>query len=201
MDNSKNNIKNIAYKLFQEHGYKNVSLKDICEAAQISKTTFYYHFESKEALLEDFIEQPAPTSIDMVNIVLTMDSRWEQLWYLSYVTVAQIMEAGPSIYKQIFQSNIESNKGTFDFLNFRTANVFVPIVKKGQETGEFGNTTPVETLIQIAWTAYIGMLAQWCISNGSFNLAEQEMKLFQDIYQVDEKYRFTLESFLEKYSL
>ena len=201
MDNSKNNIKQIAYRLFQKHGYNNVSLKDICAAAQITKTTFYYHFNSKEDLLKDFIEQPLPMSLDEVNILLGMDSRWEQLWYLSYITSAKIMEAGPTIYKQVFQSNIESNKGTFDFLNNRASNVFVPIIKKGQETGEFKNKTPVETLIQMAWTMYIGLLAQWCISNGEFNLAEREMQLFQNIYQVDEKYLFTIEAFIKKYSL
>ena len=201
MDDSKKAIKQIAYQLFKDHGYNNVSLKDICAAAQISKTTFYYHFNSKEALLEDFIEQPEPTSLDIVSVVFSMDSRWEQLWYLTYITIVEIMNAGPAIYKQIIQSNIESNKGTFDLLNSRTVNVFVPIIKKGQETGEFKNKIPAESLIQMAWTAYLGLLTQWCISVGEFNLAEREMQLFQDLYQVDENRRFTLESFIEKYHL
>ncbi len=201
MENSKATIKEIAYKLFQEKGYNNVSLKEIFAAAQISKTTFYYHFNSKEDLLEDFIAQPAPATLDTVNIVFSMDSRWEQLWYLSYITCIQIMEIGPSIYKQVFQINMENNKGTFDILNYKSASVLVSVVKKGQESGEFKNQTPAETLVQIAWLMYTGLLAQWCISNGEFNLAEREMELFQTIYQVDEKYHFTLESFLKKYSL
>lgn len=201
LDNSKETIKKIAYKLFQEKGYNNVSLKEIFAAAEISKTTFYYHFNSKEDLLEDFTIQPEPLSLDAVNIVFSMDSYWEQLWYLTYVTCVKIMEIGPSIYKQVFQLNIENNKGTFDLLNYKTASVFFPMIKKGQETGVFKNQTPAEILIQMAWTMYTGILAQWCINDGDFNLAERVMNLFQNIYQVDEKYHFSLESFLKKYSL
>ena len=37
--------------LFIERGYENTSLEDISEKANVSKGTFYYHFESKEDLV------------------------------------------------------------------------------------------------------------------------------------------------------
>ncbi|MBC3843522.1 TetR family transcriptional regulator [Streptacidiphilus sp. 4-A2] len=42
-----------ALKLFLEHGYDQVSIKDIAEAADVSTTTLFKHFSGKEALLFD----------------------------------------------------------------------------------------------------------------------------------------------------
>ncbi|MEU1402192.1 TetR family transcriptional regulator [Streptomyces sp. NPDC005728] len=42
-----------ALELFLEHGYDKVSIRDIAEAADVSTTTLFKHFPSKEALVFD----------------------------------------------------------------------------------------------------------------------------------------------------
>ncbi|MFF3541747.1 TetR/AcrR family transcriptional regulator [Streptomyces platensis] len=42
-----------ALRLFLEHGYDQVSIKDIAEAADVSTTTLFKHFPGKEALVFD----------------------------------------------------------------------------------------------------------------------------------------------------
>ncbi|MHC3470450.1 TetR/AcrR family transcriptional regulator [Streptomyces sp. 7R007] len=42
-----------ALELFLEHGYEKVSIRDIAEAADVSTTTLFKHFPSKEALVFD----------------------------------------------------------------------------------------------------------------------------------------------------
>ncbi|SOE09963.1 transcriptional regulator, TetR family [Streptomyces sp. 2323.1] len=42
-----------ALHLFLEHGYDQVSVKDVAEAADVSTTTLFKHFPSKEALVFD----------------------------------------------------------------------------------------------------------------------------------------------------
>ncbi|MEU7056233.1 helix-turn-helix domain-containing protein [Streptomyces sp. NPDC046197] len=42
-----------ALRLFLEHGYDQVSIKDVAEAADVSTTTLFKHFPSKEALVFD----------------------------------------------------------------------------------------------------------------------------------------------------
>ncbi|MEV6484965.1 TetR family transcriptional regulator [Streptomyces sp. NPDC051576] len=42
-----------ALELFLEHGYDQVSIRDIAEAADVSTTTLFKHFPSKEALVFD----------------------------------------------------------------------------------------------------------------------------------------------------
>ena len=43
----------IAYDLFLSEGYENTSVDTIIERAGIAKGTYYYYFESKEAMLEE----------------------------------------------------------------------------------------------------------------------------------------------------
>ncbi|MEV0848900.1 TetR family transcriptional regulator [Streptomyces sp. NPDC049954] len=42
-----------ALRLFLEHGYDHVSVKDVAEAADVSTTTLFKHFPGKEALVFD----------------------------------------------------------------------------------------------------------------------------------------------------
>ena len=51
----KQELLEIAYRLFVEKGYENTSVDEIIDAAGIAKGTYYYYFESKEAMLEEVI--------------------------------------------------------------------------------------------------------------------------------------------------
>lgn len=46
-------IADAALQLFLEHGYDQVSIRDIAEAADVSTTTLFKHFSGKEALVFD----------------------------------------------------------------------------------------------------------------------------------------------------
>ena len=52
----KQDLLNIAYRMFIEKGYENTSVDDIIIEAGIAKGTYYYYFECKEATLEAVIE-------------------------------------------------------------------------------------------------------------------------------------------------
>ena len=51
----KQELLNIAYRMFISRGYDNTSVDDIIDEAGIAKGTYYYYFESKEQTLEEVI--------------------------------------------------------------------------------------------------------------------------------------------------
>lgn len=55
-DIRKNEILDIAQKVFYQKGYEGSSVQDILNAAQIAKGTFYHYFKSKEDLLNKLVE-------------------------------------------------------------------------------------------------------------------------------------------------
>ena len=51
----KQELLQIAYRMFISRGYENTSVDDIIEEAGIAKGTYYYYFETKEQMLEEVI--------------------------------------------------------------------------------------------------------------------------------------------------
>ena len=52
---TKEKIQEQAIKLFKEYNYDQVTVMQICKAAGITKRTFYYHFSSKDEIVDEFI--------------------------------------------------------------------------------------------------------------------------------------------------
>jgi TetR/AcrR family transcriptional regulator, transcriptional repressor for nem operon len=50
MNNTREHILNVSFKLFLQKNFKEVTMKEIVEKTGISKGAFYHHFESKEQL-------------------------------------------------------------------------------------------------------------------------------------------------------
>lgn len=53
---TKEKILLVAFNLFLERGYKEVSLKDISDAVGLTKGAFYHHFTSKEDMFRQIVE-------------------------------------------------------------------------------------------------------------------------------------------------
>ncbi|HSX63230.1 MAG TPA: helix-turn-helix domain-containing protein, partial [Pseudoxanthomonas sp.] len=49
---TRDHIVEAADQLFYQQGYERTSFSDIAEAVQISRGNFYYHFKSKDEILD-----------------------------------------------------------------------------------------------------------------------------------------------------
>jgi AcrR family transcriptional regulator len=55
MRNARNIILNVAMELFAQKGYTGCSIREICQAAGVTKPVLYYHFRSKEHLYQELM--------------------------------------------------------------------------------------------------------------------------------------------------
>lgn len=59
-----------AYELFITKGYENTSVDDIITSAGIAKGTYYYHFESKEEILEEVVNMMIDEGVERAKQIL-----------------------------------------------------------------------------------------------------------------------------------
>jgi len=55
MRRARNSILNVALELFAHKGYAGCSIREICQAAGVTKPVLYYHFRSKEHLYQELM--------------------------------------------------------------------------------------------------------------------------------------------------
>ena len=65
----KGEILDAAEKLFAVKGYETATVNDILEAVQIAKGTFYYHFESKEDVLDGIVKRQIETGLEKARAI------------------------------------------------------------------------------------------------------------------------------------
>ncbi len=69
----KKELLKIAYDMFLTYGYENTSVDKIIEKAQIAKGTYYYHFQSKEQMLEEVIDMMIDSEAEIAKQIITTD--------------------------------------------------------------------------------------------------------------------------------
>ncbi len=63
----------ITEELFYKRGYKETSIKDICEALDTTTGSFYFMFDSKEGILEEIVKKYYDDLLTKVDSILEAD--------------------------------------------------------------------------------------------------------------------------------
>ena len=98
----KKELLKIAYDMFLAQGYENTSVDEIIERAQIAKGTYYYHFQSKERMLEEVIDMMIDSEAKMAEQIITMDIPVPQK-IVMMITSMKPTEAEQPIKNALFQ--------------------------------------------------------------------------------------------------
>jgi len=64
---TRDHIVEAADQLFYQHGYEHTSFSDIADAVQISRGNFYYHFKTKDDILDAVIESRLASTRQMLD--------------------------------------------------------------------------------------------------------------------------------------
>ena len=98
----KRELLKIAYDMFLTRGYENTSVDEIIEKAQIAKGTYYYHFQSKEQMLEEVIDMMIDGETEKAKQIITMDISVPQK-IVGILTSIKPTEAEQPIKNTLFQ--------------------------------------------------------------------------------------------------
>lgn len=84
---TKDKIFRAAKEIIETDGYEALSIKRICESAQVSNGSFYHHFQTKEDLLSYYIEHLPSVNAHTLDIPSSLEETIESIIqvYLNYV--------------------------------------------------------------------------------------------------------------------
>ncbi len=152
---TKARILGVTMKLFNEKGYANTSINEVCRRAKVSKGALYYHFKSKEDLLFTFMDsffedyynqmeplmQKAKTPSDQIRIMIDISFKFINPEMINPVFWLSLLNEGKNIKGRI--------AGYFDdtYFGFRTE--LKKLITQGKKSGEFRKDLDSKTIAVI----------------------------------------------------
>ena len=133
----KQELLKIGYDMFLTQGYENTSVDEIIEKAQIAKGTYYYHFETKEQMLEEVIDMMIDSETKMAEQVIGMDISVPQK-IVMILTSMKPTEAEQPIKNALFQPEnvLMHHKVRQKLINILTP-ILSEVIKEGVDEGIF----------------------------------------------------------------
>ena len=148
MKNKKEQILDISFSLFLEKGYDNTSISDILSKLDIARGTLYYHFESKEAIMDAIIERSAKKIVEEAQSIVLKNELtvYEKIFALFSSTSMKRLSGGNLMidYMNQPQNALFHEKSNISFIQKITP-ILGDIIKEGVEEGIFHNAFPYES--------------------------------------------------------
>ena len=180
-EEKKARIREAAFKLFTENGYKSVKISDIAGAADVSQVTIYNHFESKEALFRDMVIRIIKDAYLKYEEISNSDKTFrEKLESLFLMKMENAKQLNPEMWQRILVDDPLLIDYVQKYTKEKALPLFINLINEGKRTGEVNQNYSTDTIL-----FYINMLENEAIRhpdafyNDNFlNLAEDLNNLF-----------------------
>lgn len=139
----------IAYELFITKGYENTSVDEIIAKAGIAKGTYYYHFESKEQMLEEVVNMMIDVGVERAKQILQSDLKIEEK--LVYTILAlRVAPEEQSMQDAIHEKeNIILHKKINDRLIEAAVPILSEIAREAKKEGLFNLDDNIEERVRM----------------------------------------------------
>ena len=152
---TKEKILDVTMKLFNEKGYANTSINEVCRRAKVSKGALYHHFKSKEDLLftfmdkffEDYYNEMAPlmqkakSPSDHIRIMIDISFKFMNPETSNPVVWLSLLNEGKNIKGRIAEY--------FDNVYFGFRTELKKLITQGKRSGEFRKDLDSNTIAVI----------------------------------------------------
>jgi TetR/AcrR family fatty acid metabolism transcriptional regulator len=152
---TKSRILDVMMKLFNEKGYANTSINEVCRRAKVSKGALYHHFKSKEDLLFTFMDkffedyynemaslmQKAKSPSDHIRIMIDISFKFINPEKVNPVFWLSLLNEGKNIKGRIAEY--------FDNVYFGFRTELKKLITQGKKSGEFRKDLDSNTIAVI----------------------------------------------------
>ena len=188
----KENIAKCAIELFKSEGYDSVSVNEICEKANVSRSVFYTMFKGKRGILDYVVSKPQQNDDEGFRRFADAENDFERIWQLFERFISIALDFGPKLTSRLFIMQFESPQGIRDAVH-ALDDLFATLAKNCAKNGIIETEEPPELLSRISTDLIIHELYVWCSQNGNFSLRERARQYAEIAYHVKPQYRMTPE--------
>lgn len=166
-------------ELITIRGIDNLMVKEVCERANIARTTYYYYYKDiNEAILEmfhyvdDYFENfvyPEIINLDLIDALIIFSKRYFEMSldygidYSKQIFLAQIRYSDPKVFS--------SDRGFYK--------IPIEIFKKQESNKKISEKDPVY-LANSFITVIRGIVFDWQIKGGNFDLIGDGLRIIKD---------------------
>lgn len=188
----KENIAKCAIELFKSEVCDSVSVNEICEKANVSRSVFYTMFKGKRGILDYVVSKPQKNDDEGFRRFADAENDFERIWQLFERFIFIALDFGPKLTSRLFIMQFESPQGIRDAVH-ALDDLFATLAKNCAKNGIIETEEPPELLSRIATDLIIHELYVWCSQNGNFSLRERARQYAEIAYHVKPQYRMTPE--------
>lgn len=164
--NTHDKIYNIAIELIESKGFENITVAEICEAANVSIGSFYNYFKSKHDILDNIFRLADDYFLNVVSHNLKEGSSHEKIIKFFHYYGDYNLDRGIDFVKQLYtgKNNLFATKGR------PMQAVLQSIIEEGQSTGEISINMTSEEIVRFLFIAIRGVVYDWCLHDGEYDL-------------------------------
>ncbi|WP_374354981.1 TetR/AcrR family transcriptional regulator [Chitinimonas sp.] len=154
-------LANTAFALFEAHGFDNVSMEQIAEAADVAKGTLYKHFPVKEALLTHYLHAMVQTQLPVLQ--QAMASETDSLQRITrYFRAASVWAQRHQRYMPYYlEHRLSQPIRAQDRQRSGTESILIGLISDAQAQGRLRADHDASLLTSYLQTQYLTALLRW----------------------------------------
>jgi len=170
-----------ALNLFSKYGFNNVTVDDITNSVRLSKGTFYIYFPSKENIL---VEQFKMIDEQYERTYKNLDKQLHAIDQLRAIidTMSEYVQntCGVSVIQVVYINQISPSKKTIILNNQERSlyKILKLIITEGIKNDQIRNDIDTFVITKYITREMRGLIYDWCMSDGSFDLIEEGRSYF-----------------------
>jgi AcrR family transcriptional regulator len=172
----KEKILTTGIKLFLTNGYVGTSVRDLTDAVGIARGTLYWHFKSKDQILDEILERYCERFIDAaIETMNSCNGDFLTKFHVFYRFITEFARDNPELL-MVFDTLLgEISRNGTDAANkmkeirSRLGNSIESLLEIGQKEGLVGKDIDINLHAHIILATFTGMLLHWFVHEDSLD--------------------------------
>ncbi len=171
-EENKEKIIKAAISLIEAHGADSLTVRRICEKAELATGTFYYHFKNKDDLMMHFVRGESFETVELQTPLSDIAGRITELYMHLIRRYTSLGEKFMQSFYTPGNQALHAYMGEIDG-KFSEGTIMARCeleLEAAQKAGHIKNGTNIHQISADICTIAKGCIFEWCLSGGKYEI-------------------------------